>query len=115
MWTADRVARLIQQRFGVSFHPEHVRKILKRRLAWTSQKPKRKARERNDKEVERCKADELPRILRQAFKRQAHVVFLDESGFQLTPSVRRTFAPRGQTPVLSCWDRRDQISAIRPC
>ncbi len=112
LWTADRVARLIQQRLGVSFHPEHVRKILKRRLGWTSQKPKRKARERNDKEVERWKADELPRILREAFKRQAHVVFLDESGFQLTPSVRRTFAPRGQTPVLECWDRRDRISAI---
>jgi transposase len=112
LWTADRVARLIQQRFGVSFHPEHVRKILKQRLGWTSQKPKRKARERNDKEVERWKADELPRILRQAFKRQAHVVFLDESGFQLTPSVRRTLAPRGQTPVLQCWDRRDRISAI---
>jgi transposase len=112
LWTADRVARLIQQRFGVSFHPEHVRKILKRRLNWTSQKPKRKARERNDKEVERWKADELPRILRQAWKRQAHVVFLDESGFQLTPSVRRTFAPRGQTPLLECWDRRDRISAI---
>jgi transposase len=112
LWTADRVARLIQQRFGVSFHPEHVRKILKQRLGWTSQKPKRKARERNDKEVERWKADELPRILRQAFKRQAHVVFLDESGFGLTPSVRRTLAPRGQTPVLECWDRRDRISAI---
>jgi transposase len=112
LWTADRVARLIQQRFGVSFHPEHVRKILKRRLGWTSQKPKRKARERNDKEVERWKADELPRILRQAFQRQAYVVFLDESGFQLTPSVRRTLAPRGQTPILECWDRRDRISAI---
>lgn len=112
LWTADRVARLIGQRFGVSFHPEHVRKILKRRLGWTSQKPKRKARERNDKEVERWKGDELPRILRQAFTRQAHIVFLDESGFQLTPSVRRTFAPRGQTPVLECWDRHDRISAI---
>lgn len=112
LWTADRVARLIHERFGVSFHPEHVRKILKRRLGWTSQKPKRKARERNDKEVERWKGDELPRILREAFKRQAHVIFLDESGFQLTPSVRRTLAPRGQTPVLECWDRRDRISAI---
>jgi transposase len=112
LWTADRVARLIQQRFGVAFHPEHVRRILKQRLGWTSQKPKRKARERNDKEVERWKGDERPRILREAWKRQAHVVFLDESGFQLTPSVRRTLAPRGQTPVLECWDRRDRISAI---
>jgi len=110
--TADRVARLIRQRFGISLHPEHVRKILKQRLNWTSQKPRRKAREQNDKEVERWLGDELARILREAFRRQAHVVFLDESGFQLTPSVRRTLAPRGQTPVLDCWDRRDRISAI---
>src|SRR6516225_2020069 len=78
LWTADRVARLIRERFGISFHPEHVRKILKQRLNWTSQKPKRKARERDDKEVERWLGDELPRILREAFRRQAHVVFLDE-------------------------------------
>jgi len=30
----------------------------------------------------------------------------------LTPLVRRTFAPRGQTPVQKCWDRHDRISAI---
>ncbi len=66
----------------------------------------------DSKEVERWKADELPRILREAWKRQAHVVFLDESGFSLTPSVRRTLAPRGRTPVLEAWDRRDRISAI---
>jgi transposase len=112
LWTADRVARLIRERLGVTHHPEHVRKILKQRLGWTSQKPKRKARERDDQEVERWKADELPRILREAWKRRAHVAFLDESGFMLTPSVRRTLAPRGQTPVLEAWDRRDRISAI---
>ena len=112
LWTAARVARLIERHFGVRHHPEHVRKILNRRLGWTSQKPRRKARERDDKEAERWRADDLPRILRQAFKRQVHVVFLDESGFQLTPSVRRTLAPRGRTPVLECWDRRDRISAI---
>ena len=30
----------------------------------------------------------------------------------LTPTVRRTWAPQGQTPILSCWDRRDRLSAI---
>ncbi len=30
----------------------------------------------------------------------------------LTPTVRRTYAPRGQTPIHRCWDRRDRISAI---
>jgi transposase len=40
------------------------------------------------------------------------LVFLDESGFMLTPTVRRTLAPRGQTPILETWDRHDRISAI---
>jgi transposase len=30
----------------------------------------------------------------------------------LTPTVRRTFAPRGVTPILRSWDRHDRISAI---
>jgi transposase len=30
----------------------------------------------------------------------------------LTPTVRRTLAPRGETPILKTWDRHDRISAI---
>src|SRR5690242_19199058 len=30
----------------------------------------------------------------------------------LTPTVRRTLAPRGKTPTLKSWDRHDRISAI---
>src|SRR5438477_6742941 len=82
LWTADRVARLIRERFGISLHPEHVRKVLKRRLGWTSQKPRRKARERDDKEVGRCLGVELPGILREAFRLKAQVVFFDDRGFQ---------------------------------
>jgi transposase len=37
---------------------------------------------------------------------------LDESGFMLAPTVRRTYAPIGQTPILRRWDRHDRISAI---
>src|SRR5262245_7680534 len=96
LWTAARVARVIQRHFGVQYHPEHVRKLLKRRLNWSSHKPQRRARQRNDKEVERWKADEFPRILREAWQRHAHVAFLDESGFMLMPLVRRTLARRGR-------------------
>jgi hypothetical protein len=30
----------------------------------------------------------------------------------LQPVRRRTWAPRGQTPALRCWDRRDRLSFI---
>jgi transposase len=32
LWTAKRVTEVIRRRFGLPFHPEHVRKILKQRL-----------------------------------------------------------------------------------
>lgn len=112
LWTADRVATLIERHFGVKHHPEHVRKILKQRLGWTSQKPQTRAKEQNDKEVERWINDEFPRIVRESWRRDATLVFLDEAGFMLTPTVRRTLAPRGKTPELPAWQRHDRISAI---
>jgi transposase len=42
----------------------------------------------------------------------AHLVFADESGFQLTPTIACTWAPVGQTPTVRHVDRRDRISAI---
>ena len=40
-------------------------------------------------------------------------MLIDESGFFLNPTVRRTWAPVGRTPVLEGWGRhRDKVSAI---
>jgi transposase len=44
-------------------------------------------------------------------------VFIDEAGFYLLPAVVRTYAPRGQTPILRVpltWDHLSVISAITP-
>lgn len=30
----------------------------------------------------------------------------------LRPLVRQTWAPRGVTPIVRCWDRRDRLSVI---
>jgi len=62
LWTARRVTQVIRLHFGIRLHPEHVRNILKRRLGWTSQKPQRRARERNEKEIQRWRREEFPRI-----------------------------------------------------
>lgn len=40
------------------------------------------------------------------------MVFLDESGFLLVPPVRRTWSPKGQTPILTCAGSWTKISAI---
>lgn len=47
-----------------------------------------------------------------ASRRRAHLVLIDESGFLLSPLVRRTLAPRGQTPLLKTWGgHRERVSA----
>lgn len=112
LWTTARVAQLIQRHFGITFHHDHVGRFLRARLEWTPQKPRRRARERDEAAIRRWRELEFPDIAKQARQRGAHLAFLDESGFMLTPTVRRTWAPRGQTPILDCWDRRDRLSAI---
>ncbi len=43
---------------------------------------------------------------------KATIVLVDEAGFYLLPMVVRTWAPRGQTPVLRVKLTRDHLSAI---
>jgi hypothetical protein len=43
---------------------------------------------------------------------QQTILFLDESGFYPLPSVVRTSAPVGHTPILQEWCTRDHLSAI---
>lgn len=112
LWTTARVGDVIHRRFGIRYHHDHVGRFLRQRLGWTPQKPRRVARERDEAAILRWQSEQFPRIARAARRRGAHLVFLDESGFMLNPSVRRTWAPKGRTPVLGAWDRRDRISAI---
>ena len=47
-----------------------------------------------------------------ASRLKASLVFLDESGFLTSPFVRRTWAPRGRTPVLIQNGHRDKVSVV---
>jgi transposase len=43
---------------------------------------------------------------------QQRIFFVDESGFYPLPSVVRTYAPGGHTPIVREWWTRDHLSAI---
>jgi transposase len=48
-----------------------------------------------------------------AQRRRAHLVLIDESGFLMSPLVRRTLAPRGKTPLLKTkGSHRDKVSLV---
>jgi transposase len=56
VWTQLRVAALIRREFGVSYHPAHVGRLLKR-LRWSRQKPVDRATQRNETAIERWRTD----------------------------------------------------------
>ena len=57
----------------------------------------------------------LASVEKRARRQNALIVFEDESGVSLLPSVRATWAPRGQTPVLRhrfAWKRLSLAGAL---
>jgi len=61
LWTLQRVAEVIAVHFGVQYHRGHVWKIL-RAMAWSCQKPERRARERDEQAIRRWRQEDWPRI-----------------------------------------------------
>jgi transposase len=61
LWTCPRVARMIEERFGVRYHVDHVWHVL-RGLGWTCQKPELRPRERDDEQIRRWRERDWPRI-----------------------------------------------------
>ena len=61
VWTTKRIAQLISEEFGVSYHPNHIGRLMFR-LEWSNQKPAKRATERNTEEIERWTHDEWPNV-----------------------------------------------------
>ena len=54
----------------------------------------------------------LARVEKKARLERRALVFVDESGFYLLPARVRTYAPRGQTPILRVFQTRDHLSVM---
>ena len=111
LWTLGRVRALLAQRFGVQYSEVAVWKLL-RELKWSPQKPEKRAREADREAIERWKSQRWPQLVAQAEQEQRVIVFVDESGFSQRPARKRTWAPRGHTPILEFNFNWKRISAI---
>lgn len=111
VWTTERVAHMIKQQFGVSYHPAHCSRLL-RHLKYSQQKPIEKATQRDENAIQAWKEVHFDELKRQAKAERRTMVFVDESGFYLLPMAVRTYSPCGQTPALKVKLTRDHLSAI---
>jgi transposase len=61
LWTAPRVADLIQRHSGVRYHPDHIYRLLQK-LGWSCQRPVGRALERDERAIRRWKRQRWPAI-----------------------------------------------------
>lgn len=61
LWTTRRVAEVIEERFGVEYHPNHLWRFLQS-LGWSCQKPEKRARERDEAAIQKWKRKKWPYI-----------------------------------------------------
>jgi transposase len=111
VWTCARIAKVIEEEFGVSYNRGHVSRLMKE-LHWTPQMPIARAIQRDEHEIERWRIEVWPRLKAEAHRERRSLVFVDESGFYLLPGKVRTYAPEGHTPILHEWQTRDHLSVM---
>jgi transposase len=63
LWTLERIGVVIERLTGVRHHPAWVWALLRHRLGWTVQRPRRRAAERDQAAVDRWIKERWPRIL----------------------------------------------------
>lgn len=68
LWTAARVAELIEHECGVKYHPGHVWRLLGR-LGWSCQRPTGRALERDEEAIRRWKRYRWPAIKKKPAKK----------------------------------------------
>lgn len=108
VWTRKRVGVLIERFFNVHFDPAHIGRLLKK-AGWSLQRPTRQARQRSEEKVKKWYDQDIDRIKKS--EQDGRLLFhADECAVSLVPFCAKTWAPKGQTPVLKEHKSREHLS-----
>jgi transposase len=103
LWDTALIAELIWRRFGVCYHPRYLSCLLKK-LGLSYQKARFICDRQDEEPYQRARRQWVeqtwPGLLQQAKASEVVILFVDEVSFALWGSLSRTWAPRGQQPVV---------------
>lgn len=111
LWTREAVQQLLLDRYGIALSRWQVGRYLKD-WGYTPQKPIKKAFEQKPKEVKKWLEEEFPKIKKRANKEKAVIYFGDETGMRSDHQAGRSYAPKGETPVVKQTGKRFSLNMI---
>jgi transposase len=99
LWTREAVGQIIARKTGISLSLTAIGSYL---AAWgfTPQKPIRRATERNEAAIRNWLEHDYPSVAKWAKKEGGEIHWADETGVSNQANYGRSFAPRGETPVI---------------
>ena len=111
LWTRGMVAKLIKDKFKITLSLVSVGRLLAQ-LGITCQKPLARALERDEALVQHWLKKEYPKIKALAQKAKAEIYFGDAAHMRSDHHAGRTWARRGETPVVQATGARYRMSLI---
>lgn len=111
LWTRENVAELIAREFGIVRSSRQIGRYL-REWGFTPQKPVYKAYEQNSDAVKKWLKSQYPQIQKMAKNSGAMIFWGDETGVRSHDNRGRSFAPKGQTPVVVKTGKQFGINMI---
>lgn len=111
LWTREAVQQLILKKYGIELSRWQVGRYLKS-WGYTPQKPISKAFEQKPEKVKEWLNKEYPAIKKRASKENAVIYFGDETGMRSDHQAGKSYAPKGETPVIKKTGQRFSLNMI---
>ena len=111
LWTRSMIAIVIKRKYGIKRSDSSVGRLL-RQLGLSCQKPLYRAYQKDPEAVTQWKQTVFPEIKKNAKKIGATIYFQDESGIRSDFHSGRTWAVKGQTPVIEATGARFGLNMV---
>jgi transposase len=111
LWTGTFVRILLHKQKNIILDRTTIWRYLCR-MGLSYQTPKQRYEQQDKRLVKKWIENEWPRIQNWKKENRAILYFEDESGISLSPVIGKTWAPKGQTPIIRVTGKRGGILAL---
>jgi len=111
LWTQEAVQALIKKRLGKEVSRSTAGRLM-RANGFSSQKPTRRAFEKDQEAVDKWLQEEYPAIAAEAKADKAVILWGDETGMRSDHQTGTSYSPVGQTPVIDGTGKRFKCNMI---
>ncbi|MBA3536090.1 MAG: IS630 family transposase [Tatlockia sp.] len=111
LWNSKAIGAFIKKTWGICYSERGIRNLVSN-LGFSSQKPIKKAYQRNEEKVNQWLNEVYPKIKARAMQEGARIYWADEMGLQSTDNRGRTYGLIGKTPTIKKTGSRFKVNML---